>query len=79
MGTLERPQVIRETRTAYPEGLKNTPKLFVFRQNNVTRRSNYFMEQTRIDIGRENQHDFRDDAELASRILILVADGEFKV
>ncbi len=78
-GTLERAQVIRETRTAYPEGLKNRPKLFVFRQNNVTRRSKFFMEETRIDIGRENQHDFRDDAELASRILILVDDGEFRV
>jgi hypothetical protein len=77
--TLERPDVIREIRTAYPEGLKNGPKLFVFRQNHVKRRSTHFMERTGIDIGIQNQQDFRDDAELASRILTLLDDGEFRV
>jgi hypothetical protein len=79
VGTLEREQVIRETRTAFPEGLKNRPKLFIFcqRQHNVKRRLSYFVERTGIDIRRENQHDYRNDSELASRVITLVEEGEF--
>ena len=78
VGTLDREQVIRETRTAYPEGLKNRPKLFVFcqKQHNVKRRLNYFVERTGIDIRRENQHVFRNDSELASRVITLVDEGD---
>jgi hypothetical protein len=81
VGTLEREQVIRETRTAYPRGLGNRPKLFVFcqKQYNVRRRLDYFVEQTGMDIRRENQHDFRNDSELASRVITLVEEGEFSL
>src|SRR6266487_747295 len=73
VGIFTRPQVIREIKTAYPKGLKDNPKLIVLRQSlyNILRSHEDFSRKTGIDIGKENQHDFKDDSELASRILIL--------
>src|SRR5439155_1558575 len=38
-----------------------------------------YYELTGIDIRRENQHVFRNDSELASRVITLVDEGEFSV
>jgi hypothetical protein len=82
--TLNRPQVIREMKKAFPNGLSNNPKLTVFHQNqyNIPRSTDNFIRQTNIDIGKANQQDFKDNSELASRVLTLFKhglDGSLKI
>lgn len=68
-----RKEVVREVKTAYPHGINDSHKLIVFRHSSydVPRSDANFMAQTGIDVGTENQHDFKDDADLASRVLML--------
>jgi hypothetical protein len=75
--TLERPEVILEVKTAYPNGRAQFPNLVVFRQGNVKRDSQDFLNETRIDLSQENQHDFNDTGELATRVISLYKAGEF--
>jgi hypothetical protein len=72
-----RDEVVRELRTAYPHGLNDSHKLIVFRHSgyDVSRSDANFTAQTGINIGAENQHDFKDDADLASRVLMLYRYG----
>jgi TIR domain len=72
-----RDEVVREIKTAYPHGLNNSHKLIVFRHSDydVPRSDANFTAETGIDIGAENQHDFKDDADLASRVLMLWKHG----
>jgi hypothetical protein len=79
IATLGREQVIRECKRAYPNGLTEHPKFVIFREDLecVERRSETFLNQTRIDISKENQHDFRTNSELANRVSILCIKGVF--
>ncbi|MFZ0512852.1 MAG: hypothetical protein WAM14_14690 [Candidatus Nitrosopolaris sp.] len=67
---LTRPEVIREFRTAYPRGL-SMRKLLIFRQNlpKVPRCITSFVDQTGINIAKNNQHDFSNDSELATCVI----------
>jgi hypothetical protein len=77
--TLERDQVIRECKTAYPNGLTENPKFVIFREDleDVERSSERFLVETGIDLSKENQQDFRNDSQLASRILSLCKSVSF--
>ena len=71
--TLDRIEVIRETRVAYSNHLTIHPKLIIFREDleEVPRRYSDFAEKTGINLSKENQHDFRTTSELASSIISL--------
>ncbi len=77
--TLGREQVIRECKTAYPNGLTESPKLVIFLEDleHVERKSETFLKQTQIDISKENQHRFRTDSQLASRVSVLCIERVF--
>jgi hypothetical protein len=69
---LERPQVIREFKKAYPHNyLSDKPKLIIFHDIVAPRCTHDFVEKTGIDISKENQHDFKNQSELATRVLLL--------
>ncbi|MDP9288124.1 MAG: toll/interleukin-1 receptor domain-containing protein [Thermoproteota archaeon] len=78
--TLTRQQVVREVRTAYPTGLKNGPKLLIFRHNlpNIPRFTPDFIEKTGTDISKHNQLDFQHRSELATKAMTL-ADELLKI
>lgn len=70
--TLERPQVIREFKTAYPyRMLYEKPKLVIFHDLNAQRSIPTFVQETGVEISKINQQDFRDSSELATRVRLL--------
>jgi hypothetical protein len=69
--TFEREEVIREVKKAYSNGKTQRPKLVVFRQDIGERNSQELLDQTGIDISTENQHDFKSEEELATKVIIL--------
>jgi hypothetical protein len=73
LDTLTRQQAIREVRTAYTTGLKNCPKLLIFRHDlpNIPRFTPDFIEKTGIDISKHNQLDFQNRSELATKAMTL--------
>lgn len=77
--TLGREQVIRECKTAYPNGLTERPKLVIFLEDleHVERQSETFLKQTQIDISKENQHKFRTNSQLASGVSVLCIERVF--
>jgi hypothetical protein len=69
--TFEREEVIREVKKAYSNSKTQRPKLVVFRQDIGERNSQELLDQTGIDISTENQHDFKSEEELATKVIIL--------
>jgi hypothetical protein len=77
--TLEREEVIREIKQAYPNGLTDHPCLVVFREDleHVERSSEKFVNRTGIDIAAQYQHDFKNDSQLATKVTSLYKSANF--
>jgi hypothetical protein len=72
--TLERPEVIREVKQAYPTGrLTDVHSLVIFCEDleTIERTSEYFTAETGIDPSDINQHDFKRDTQLATSVINL--------
>lgn len=77
VGTLSRPEVIREFKQAYPNRKRENHKLWVFREarENVPRGTEEFTKNTGIELDGINQPSFSTPAELVRKV-IEICDNE---
>ena len=69
---LTRPQVIREVSYAFPNGETSKHDFWIFHNDidAVPRSDSEFEYKTKINLAKENQHEFRDETDLVTKVLI---------
>ena len=75
---LTRAEVIREVKKAFPNGSTKKHDFWIFREDKDTieRTNKDFETKTKIKLEKRNQHDFRHDSELASKVISLFENRE---
>ena len=70
---LTRSEVIREVREAFPNGNTEKHDFWIFREDKdiIERTNENFETKTKIKLQKRNQHDFKHDSELATKVMSL--------